>query len=84
MNKKGLIEIIEDCVYNSQVLTEERVCFSELRKELNKELPEQLILSSVSHHRELLIAFSECVVKGVTKKGHEEVVDYFLNKQSNL
>ena len=52
--------------------------------DIYKVLEEQLILSSVSHHRELLIAFSECVVKGVTKKGHEEVVDYFLNKQSNL
>ena len=47
MNKKELIEIIEGCVINSQVLTEERVCFDELRKELNEELPEQLILSDV-------------------------------------
>ena len=52
MNKKELIEIIEGCVINSQVLTEERVCFDELRKELNEELPEQLILSGVSHQRE--------------------------------
>ena len=49
MNKKKLIEIIEGCVINSQVLTEERVCFNELRKELNEEIPEQLILSGVSN-----------------------------------
>ena len=54
MTKKELVEIIEDCVYNSQVLIGERVCFDELRKELNEEVPEQLILSGVSHRRELL------------------------------
>ena len=47
IDKKELIEIIEGCVYNSQVLTEERVCFNELRKELNEELPEQLTLTDV-------------------------------------
>ena len=47
MTKEELIEIIEGCVYNSQVLTEERVCFDELRKELNEELPEQLTLTDV-------------------------------------
>ncbi len=40
LTKKELIEIIEGCVINSQVLTGERVCFDELRKELNEELPE--------------------------------------------
>ena len=48
MTKKDLVEIIEDCVYNSQVLIGERVCFDELRKELNEEVPEQLILTDVS------------------------------------
>ena len=57
MNKKELIEIIEGCVYNSQVLTEERVCFDELRKELNEELPEQLTLTDASQQRELLLDF---------------------------
>jgi hypothetical protein len=33
---------------------------------------------------ELLIAFSEYLVKGVTRKGHKEVVECFLNEQSNL
>jgi hypothetical protein len=47
MTKKDLVEIIEDCVYNSQVLMGERVCFDELRKELNEEVPEQLILTDV-------------------------------------
>jgi hypothetical protein len=47
MTKKDLVEIIEDCVYNSQVLIGERVCFDELRKELNEEVPEQLILTDV-------------------------------------
>jgi hypothetical protein len=54
MKKKELIEIIEACVINSQVLTEERVCFNELRKELNEEIPEQLTLTDVSQQRELL------------------------------
>ena len=59
MNKKELIEIIEGCVYNSQVLTEERVCFNELRKELNEELPEQLTLTDVSQRSKLYFAFMQ-------------------------
>ena len=59
IDKKELIEIIEGCVYNSQVLIEERVCFNELRKELNEELPEQLTLTDVSQQRELLIAYEK-------------------------
>ena len=59
IDKKELIEIIEGCVYNSQVLTEERVCFDELRKELNEELPEQLTLTDVSQRSELYFAFME-------------------------
>jgi hypothetical protein len=47
MNKKELIEIIEGCVINSQVLINENVCFNELRKELNEEIPEQLTLTDV-------------------------------------
>jgi len=59
MTKKDLVEIIEDCVYNSQVLIGERVCFDELRKELNEEVPEQLILTDVSQRSELYFAFME-------------------------
>ena len=59
MTKEELIEIIEGCVYNSQVLTEERVCFDELRKELNEELPEQLTLTDVSQRSELYFSFMQ-------------------------
>jgi len=44
----------------------------------------QLTLTDVSQQRELLIAFSGCVVKDVTRKGHEEVVDYFLKKHKGI
>jgi hypothetical protein len=47
MKKNELIEIIIGCVINSQVLTGERVCFDELRKELNEEIPEQLLIQRV-------------------------------------
>jgi hypothetical protein len=48
------------------------------------ELLEAFSLHVVSQQRELLIAFSECVVKDVTIKGHEEVVDYFLKKHKAI
>jgi hypothetical protein len=44
--------------------------------EIYKLMEEQLRLK--------LIAFSECVVKYVTIKGHEEVVDYFLKKHKAI
>jgi hypothetical protein len=44
--------------------------------EIYKLMEEQLRLK--------LIAFSECVVKDVTIKGHEEVVDYFLKKHKAI
>jgi len=49
-----------------------------------KWLEAKLTLTDVSQQRELLIAFSECVVKDVTRKGHEEVVDYFLKKHKGI
>ena len=49
-----------------------------------EELKEQLIIADVSQQREQLIAFSEFVVKNVTRKGHEEVVDYFLKKHKGI
>ena len=51
---------------------------------LLKDLKKQCTITDVSQHRELLIAFSECVVKDVTRKGHEEVVDYFLKKHKGI
>ena len=42
------------------------------------------LLDTVSQQREQLIAFSEFVVKNVTRKGHEEVVDYFLKKHKGI
>ena len=48
------------------------------------DIKQQLTLTDVNQQRELLIAFSECVVKDVTRKGHEEVVDYFLKKHKGI
>lgn len=82
MNKKELIEIIEGCVINSQVLTEERVCFDELRKELNEELPEQLILSGVIQRSELLL-FDEYIYSNESQHDRDRggVVDRYLAKK---
>jgi hypothetical protein len=83
MNKKELIEIIEGCVYNSQVLTEERVCFNELRKELNEELPEQLTLTDVSQQRELLLDFWMKMPKTHKHKGvAEHYIDNYLKSNN--
>lgn len=54
--------------------------YDNLVNELNKAFS----LNGVSQQREQLIAFSECVVKDVTRKGHEEVVDYFLKKHKGI
>jgi hypothetical protein len=84
MTKKDLVEIIEDCVYNSQVLMGERVCFNELRKELNEELPEQLTLTDVSQQRELLLDFWMKMPNTHKHKGvAEHYIDNYL-KSNNL
>jgi len=52
--------------------------------ELLKDTIQAVEVTDVSQQREQLIAFSECVVKDVTRKGHEEVVDYFLKKHKGI
>lgn len=47
-------------------------------------LVENLPLAALTQQRKQLIDFSECVVKDVTKKGHAEVVDYFLSKHKSI
>ena len=80
MTKKELVEIIEDCVYNSQVLIGERVCFDELRKELNEEVPEQLILSGVSQQRELLEGYNEYLEDYIdTHYLNDDIVENYLD-----
>jgi hypothetical protein len=61
-----------------------KLIYKDLNRLTKSAISEQLTLTDVSQQRELLIAFSECVVKDVTIKGHEEVVDYFLKKHKAI
>jgi len=83
--KNRIIEICE-LGQPQSIIQRENEPISELIKtdSLIEDLNEQLLLHNVSQQRELLIAFSECVVKDVTRKGHEEVVDYFLKKHKGI
>jgi len=86
ITNKELIEIIEGCVYNSQVLIEERVCFNELRKELNEELPEQLTLTDVVkslpiERPKLTTSYDELIQKTLTdaSQQRELLLDFWMN-----
>ena len=85
MNEEKLIDSIIELACE---LDRGDIKLDELVKEayalVKKDRAEQLTLTDVSQQRELLIAFSECVVKDVTIKGHEEVVDYFLKKHKAI
>ena len=70
-------------VFGDEKYMEEQMCnnWEEIEAAIDDYI-EQLNKPCVSKQRELLIAFSQFVVKNVTVKGHEEVVDFFL--KSNL